>query len=270
MKTKMLIGLIPVVLILALVLGAIGWGCDDDQVAEEPTPVPTEVPADTSLSDIQAKGKIIVGTDIPYGVMEFYDEDGNPVGIDMDLAREIASQIGVEMEVSSMPFDELFDALKNGTVDILVSAVTITPERQEEMSFSAPYLDAGMRIGVREDNESIASLDDLIDKKLGVLTGTVGEDLALESEYIDNSLVVSFQVNADRLAALQDGTVDAIIVHFLDEVEGVKTVGEALRVSYYGIVAKLSSDALMEEINSILREMKRDGTLDQIKAEYVS
>ena len=257
MKGKKLIGLIVAILILAPIAGVVIMSSDEEAVT------------DPSLLDVRENGKLIVGTDIPYGVMEFYDEDGAPSGIDMDLAGEIASGIGVEMEVSSMPFDELFDALKNGTVDILASAVTITPERQEEMSFSAPYLDAGMRIGVREDNESITSLDDLSDKKLGVLSGTVGEDLALESECIDSSLVVSFQVNADRLAALQDGTVDAIIVHFLDEVEGVKTIGEALSVSYYGIVARLGSDALMEKIDSILRDLKRDGTLDQIKAQYV-
>ena len=137
-------------------------------------------PAPLSLSDIKEKGTLLVGVDIPYGVMEFYDASGKLAGIDMDIASEIASRIGVSMEVKTMPFSKLFDALKAGEVDVVISAVTITPERQKTMLFSVPYLNAGMSIAVRKDNQSIQSLEDLKDQKVGVLKGTVGEELILK------------------------------------------------------------------------------------------
>ena len=99
----------------------------------EQMPVQEQEAGDSSLADIKEKGKLVVGSDIPYGIMEFYDDSGKAVGIDMDLANEIASQIGVEMEVKTMPFNDLFDAVKSGEVDIIASAVTITEERQKEM-----------------------------------------------------------------------------------------------------------------------------------------
>ncbi len=227
--------------------------------------------ADSSLSDIKERGKLVVGVDIPYGVMEFYDASGKPVGIDMDIANEVAARIGVAMAVNTMPFSELFDALESGEVDVVISAVTITPERQETMLFSVPYLNAGMSIAVRKDNVDITSLENLNDKRVGVLKGTIGEELILQSEYIDPSLVTSYEKNDERLQDLSDGTLDAIVVHFLiKDLPSLKLVGEPLSESYYGVVTRLNDTALMNEIDKTLRELKRNGTLNEIKQKYVN
>ncbi len=228
-------------------------------------------PTGSSLSDIKERGKLVVGVDIPYGVMEFYDESGKPVGIDMEIAYEIASRIGVSMEVNTMPFSELFDALKDGEVDVLISAVTITPERQKTMLFSVPYLNAGMSIAIRKDNGDITSLENLKDKRVGVLKGTIGEELVLKSAYFDPSLVISYEKNDERLQDLSDGKLDAIVVHFLiKDLPSLKLVGEPLSESYYGVVTKLNNTALMDEIDKALRALKRSGKLDEIKRKYVN
>ncbi len=227
-------------------------------------------PTDSSLSDVKQRGSLVVGADIPYGVMEFYDGDGQPTGIDIDIAQAIASQLGVSLELKKMPFDQLFGAVVSGEVDVVISAVTITPERQKEMLFSVPYLDAGLSIAVREDNVSITSLEDLKDKKVGVLKGTIAEDLVTESKHIDSSLIVRYQINDKRIQGLLDGQVDAIIVHFLVKKHpSIRIVGEPLSQSYYGIVAKLTAESLMDEINRTLREMKRNGKITEIKQKYV-
>ncbi len=228
-------------------------------------------PTGSSLSDITERGKLVVGVDIPYGVMEFYDTSGKPVGIDMEIAYEIASRIGVTMEVNTMPFSELFDALKDGEVDVLISAVTITPERQKTMLFSAPYLNAGMSIAVQKDNVDITSLENLKDKRIGALKGTIGEELVLKSKYIDASLVRSYEKNDERLQDLLNGKLDAIVVHFLiKDLPSLKLIGEPLSESYYGVVTKLNNTALMDEINTTLRALKRSGKLDEIKRKYVT
>ncbi len=228
-------------------------------------------PIDTSLSDVKEKGKLVVGADIPYGVMEFYEKSGKPSGIDIDIAKEIAARIGVSMEVKNMPFSKLFPAVQNRKVDVVISAVTITLERQKKMLFSAPYLDAGMSIAVRKDNVDIKSLENLKGKRVGVLKGTIGEDLVSKSEFIDPSLVISYQKNDERIRDLLDGKLDAIVVHFLlKDLLSLKIVGEPLSESYYGIVTNLNNSALMDEINKILRELKRSGKLREIKQKYIN
>jgi polar amino acid transport system substrate-binding protein len=227
-------------------------------------------PGDTSLSDVKQKGKLVIGSDVPYGVMEFYDDAGKLAGIDIDIAREIASELGVSLEVENIPFNQLFVSLDSGKVDAVISAVTITLERQEKMLFSAPYLDAGMSIAVRRDNTQINSADDLKGKRIGVLKGTIGEDLMAKSDDVDPSLVRSYEKNDARIQDLLDGKLDAIIVHFLvKEHSSIKIVGRPLSQSFYGVVTRLKSEALMSEVNRVLREMKRSGNLQDIRRRYV-
>lgn len=244
-------------------------------VAASPAPtahqaIAENAPGDTSLSDVKERGTFIVGADIPYGVMEFYDDAGKLAGIDIDIAREIASVLDVSLEVKNIPFHQLFDAADSGKVDAVISAVTITLERQKKVLFSMPYLDAGMSIAVRSDNRQIKSAEDLKGKRVGVLKGTIGEDLMAKSEDVDPSLVRSYERNDARIQDLLDGKLDAIIVHFLvKENSSIKIVGRPLSQSFYGVVTRLKSEALMSEINRVLREMKRSGKLQDIRRRYV-
>ncbi len=226
---------------------------------------------DLSLLNVKKKKSISVGVDIPYGVMEFYDNSGKPAGIDIEIANEIASQIGVSTKFKIMPFSKLFDALEEEEVDVIISAVTITLERQEKMLFSVPYLDAGVSIAVSKDNMEIKSIEDLKGKKVGVLKGTIAEKLVEKSEYIDSSLVRSYKSNDERLQDLSDGKIDAVVVHFLvKDLSSVKLVGAPLSQSYYGVVTKLNNNALMDEVNKTLRDLKRSGKLREIKQKYVN
>lgn len=230
----------------------------------------TSAQASDTVDAIKERGALVVGSDIPYGVMEFFDDQGNPTGIDIDIATRIANDMGVELMVETMPFDELFAALDAGKVDALLSAVTITPERQEKMLFSVPYLDAGMSIGVAADNTSITSKEDLIDKKVGVLSGTLGEELMQKSDFINPDLLVSYKNNDERLADLVSGDIDAAVVHFLSgAVPGIRTLEPPLTQSFYGVVARQGEDGMMKMINDTLRDMQRDGEIRAIVKSYV-
>jgi ABC-type amino acid transport substrate-binding protein len=223
-----------------------------------------------TLAEVQRDGTLLVGVDIPYGVMEFLDENGQPAGIDIDIAKEIASGIGVGVEFRTMPFDELFAALKEDTVDLVLSAVTITKERQEFLLFSAPYLSASTVLAVAKSNESVESVADLSGGKLGVLSGTLGESLAETSERLQSLTAVAYSNNDERIADLVAGKIDAAIVHFLIRTDlPVRVIGEPLFQNFYGVVANLGNTALMGEVDRILRDMKRDGRLEDIKKRYV-
>ncbi len=223
-----------------------------------------------NVDDIQDKGVLVVGVDIPYGVMEFYDKDGREAGIDIDISREIARQLGVKVQFVAMPFEQLFLAIHERSVDLVASAVTITPKRQETLLFSEPYLDAGMSLAVAASNTDILRLEDLSGKRVGVLKGTIGEEMAAKSPLFANAEIIHYQANDIRMAELIEGKVDAAIVHFLTtDDSSIRLVGEPLTMSFYGLVTHLSNRTLIVQINRILRDMKRNNTLRNIKLKYV-
>ena len=222
-----------------------------------------------TLQAIEDRGAFLIGSDIPYGVMEFFDEAGNPTGIDIEIARRVAEELGATLDVKNIPFDQLFDALDAGEIDAVVSAVTITQERQEKMLFSVPYMDTGMTIAVAESNSVINSEEDLTGQKVGVLKGTVGEDLMRKSRFVEPEKLTLYEDNEERLSDLRAGKLDAVVVHFAsDSVPGLRLLEPPLTQSFYGIVVRLKDEELMSSINTTLRDMKRSGELENIKRSF--
>ena len=259
---------IPLLVTSAFILAACESG-DTEAPSQADQPTVSEL-SGSAVSDILERNELVVGVDIPYGVMEFLDEEGSPSGIDIDIAKAIANDLGVPIAFETMPFADLFPAVQAGDIDLVLSAVTITPERQETMLFSAPYIDAGMMIAVRADESEIEGIGSLSGKRVGVLEGTVGQDLANDTPSIDADQIVVFSANDERVEALLQGDIDAIIVHFLAQGHpGLKFVGEPLDQSFYGVVARLGADDLMARVDETLRELKRDGSLAGIRSRYV-
>jgi len=219
---------------------------------------------------ISQSGYLSIGVDIPYGVMEFYDKDGRPAGIDIDIAKEMADALGVEARFEAMPFDSLFSALDGNEVDLLLSAVTITPERQQRMRFSAPYLSASTVVAVSKDNTAVASIEDLDGGTIGVLKGTLGEKLVQESDILKGLTARIYTDNDKRLEDLEKGVIDSAVVHFLVRTDlPVRILGDPLLQNYYGIVANIGNADLMRVVDRRLREMKRDGRLADIIKHHI-
>ena len=139
-----------------------------------------------SFERIMKSKKILIGTDATYPPFESKDaETGKLVGFDIDLMSAICEKIGVQPEYIVVPFDGIISGLKNEKYDVVISSFTITPARGKEIDFSKPYYQAGQSIAVREDEEKINSIADLIGKKIGVQLGTTGELLAKTVEDAD-------------------------------------------------------------------------------------
>ncbi|MEM7404754.1 MAG: ABC transporter substrate-binding protein [Pseudomonadota bacterium] len=227
--------------------------------------------AETALERVRASGELRIAVDVPYGKMEFYDADGSLQGVDIDIARHVARHLGVEPKFEVMPFAELFDAIDERRADVVISAVTITAERQQKMRFSVPYFDAALQIAVRKGDASIASLNDLSSKRIGVLKGTVGETFALKSEYLDRNRIAVFESNDVRLKALLEKEIDAIIMHFsLKNHPTLRTLGKPLSQSYYGVVGHLEDETLIDAVNRALRDLQTRGELDKIKEAHLN
>ena len=213
---------------------------------------------DPTIQRIKDAGKLVVGTSMPYEPMEYKDENGNIVGFDIDIANEIANQLGVDIEVENMTFDEdaFADALNNEEVDIIIAAITITNEREEQVSFSNPYLNAGQVIITNESNQEINIPDDLKDKKVGVQNGTTSEEEALK--YTNETNVIKYNDYTEAVTDLEAGIIDAIIIDrpagivFTKDNSNIKIVGDPFTNELYGIAIKKGESALKTEINKVI------------------
>ncbi len=238
----------------------------------------TETVSDPSLTNIIERGVIVAGTSPPYGPMEYYDGE-DIVGIDIDIAKEIALAIGVELEVKDVDFDFLLDSVDSGEVDIAVAAITITPDRSETHLFSIPYFNGGQSVVVRS-----ASQIELINELEGKNVGVEDDQTPLKDaifEHVENPLVHLHKdsdgpdYSTTVVAKLKNETLDAFVIDYVaavtitQENPELKILGEPFTQEYYGIATKLGNDALMDEINEILRELKRTGRLDEIKDKWV-
>ena len=240
--------------------------CAEPPVTEEKTEVVTE--EEVKFTTIK-EGVLTIGSDIAYPPFENVEGE-EYVGFDIDMGKEIAKRLGLEEEFVNTAWDGIFPALIAHKFDVVISAVTITPERDEEMDFSDPYFDSDQSIATTEDS-GIKTKADLEGKILGVQIGTTG---AIEAEKIAEEInIAEIKTYDDILLAFEDlkaGRIDAIINDFLTSLDIVKenpglVLVEKIKTDEkYGIVFAPDTPELLEAVNEVLKEMKEDGTYQQI------
>lgn len=130
----------------------------------------------TALERVLEKGKLVVATDAAWPPFE-YMEGENVVGVDLDIAKDIADGLGVDLEIINVSFDSLSMYLENGEADLALAAITVTEDRADAMEFSEPYCESSQYIVVKEDNDDVKSIDDLAGYTVGVHLGTTGDFL---------------------------------------------------------------------------------------------
>ncbi len=215
-----------------------------------------------------AKRSLIVAVEPVYPPFEFQAANGELQGFDIDLMREVGKAADFEVQFQSLPFDGIIPALQAGTVDAAVSAMTITPERSQVVSFSRPYFKAGLAIAVRTGTQEINSLEDLAGKKIAVQIGTTGAQTAKK---IPNATIRTFDAAVMALQELSNGNVDAVIndapvtLYAINtgNLKRVQIVGQLLTEEFYGIPTALNSPNL-KLINQGLTTILENGTYERI------
>jgi polar amino acid transport system substrate-binding protein len=222
-----------------------------------------------------APGKLTVCTDAPYIPFEFQAEDGTWTGFDLDLMREIATRLELELEVTLQPFDGIWLAPAAGTCDVVAAALTITPDRTANALFSAPYFDADQSLLVRlADEASITSLDDMAGRVIGVQAGTTGEIYAEENAPADATLR-SYDEPAAMFLAIQAGELDGILQDVAVNAERALQEPDAFALTatlptgeQYGFATSPANTELMGAVNEALADLRADGTYDRIYGTY--
>lgn len=259
----------PTVLAMMLAMAVLLSGCAPAAQPPEPANGPAaEEPADLGTL---VPGKIIVGSDTAYPPFESV-VDGEIVGFDVDLVKAIGERIGYEVEFKTYKFDALITGMQAGTeFDMIASAMTITPERAEKISFSDPYINANQSLAVVKDSP-ICCVDDLVaGHKVGVQSGTTGAIWAKENLEPKGVEIVTFDDILTAFGALQARDVDAVINDApisqdiaKDPARGVAVVAEIQTDEQYGFGFNKENTALRDAVNGALAEIKEDGTYVEI------
>lgn len=227
--------------------------------------------------DLVSEGTLTVCSDAPYRPFEFESDEAPSgySGFDIDLMQAIADNLGLELVVTDLGFDAIQSGAALGAeqCDIAASAMTIRPDREENVDFTEPYFDADQSLLVKQDS-GITALEDLSGETLGVQADTTGQEYAQENvpegvqlrEFPDAAALFAALEAGQISAILQDLPVNADRAQQDDTIEVVQTytTGEQ-----YGFAVQEEGDeALLEAVNQELQTLRDEGTYDEIYREY--
>jgi polar amino acid transport system substrate-binding protein len=238
---------------------------------------PAAAPASVASAAAPAPAKVyVVGTDAAYAPFESQNEKGEIVGFDIEVLQAAAKKAGIEVKFVNTPWEGIFNALGQGDRDMVVSAVTITAERKGTMDFSDPYFDAQQLIAVKESSK-VAKFADLKKLKVGVQTGTTGDEAVTKLLGKASTAIKRFESTPLALKELEAGGVDAVVadngvvIHYVANNPGgkFKTVADKEFVpEQYGVALKKGNTELQGKINKGLAEIKADGSYAAIYTKY--
>jgi polar amino acid transport system substrate-binding protein len=218
----------------------------------------------------------VVGTDAAYAPFESQNEKGEIVGFDIEVVKAVAQKAGIEVKFLNTPWEGIFNSVAQGDRDLLISAITITPERRQTLDFSDPYFDAKQLIAVKNDS-NIAKFTDLAKLKVGVQNGTTGDEIITKLQGKNSPNVKRFESTPLALKEMESGGVDAVVadngvvVHYVanNPDSKFKIISDtSFSSEQYGIAVKKGNTELLEKINTGLAGIKADGTYNQIYTQY--
>ena len=257
--------IISVVLVLVLVLAF--SACSKKESTER------------KLDSIETSKTMVVYIDPNFPPFEFMGEDG-PEGVDVEIAKEIAKELGVNIEFHTANFDSIIMAIKGGKGDIAISGMTITDERKESVDFSDPYINSVQYLITKEDS-SLTTIESLAGQNIGVAKGYTGsllidDEINLE-EGVLNGKGSSFTEYPSAMEATLDLMNDKISCVIMDEYvaknivsnnEGLKAVELAydngdLAAEEYGVVVAKGNEDLLEIINKVISKLIEEGKIEE-------
>jgi polar amino acid transport system substrate-binding protein len=232
---------------------------------------------DPTWARIQQTGVWRVGMDPSFPPFEDLDSaTGEPIGFDVDLVRVIAARWGVRPEIVGVGFDQLIDAVAAHRVDSAVSALPVFDHRAREVSFSIPYLEAGIVLAV-PSGSPIREVTDLAGRRVAAEWGSAGdaEARALQKRLDGNLELVLRESVAEALEAVVAGdadaaSVDAVSLALFDRAGAqLAPMGEPLRSDPYVIVVPADAPQLLAALNDALAALAADGALAGLKTRWL-
>jgi len=241
-----------------------------------PSPSPSESKAPTMIDTIKAKGQLILGTEAQYAPYEYHkvtDGKDEIKGMDIDIAKEIAKELGVELVIKDLPFDSLLTALTGNKIDLIIAGMEPREDRKKSVDFSDIYYNAEQGILVRAEDESkYTTIESLAGKKVGAQLGSTQESI-LKSQLKDSKPVVMEKV-PDLVLSLSTKKVDGVICEAPVASNYVKNYPN-LKLSQIKVVSETPGSAIavnkgnpefLALINSVIKKLNDAGKIAEFFA----
>lgn len=209
--------------------------------------------------------KLILATEAGFAPYEYY-QDGEIVGVDIDIAREIALSLGKELVIKDVSFDFIINEIKSGKSDIGAAGMSITKERLEEVDFSVEYAVSNQVVIVPMDSK-ITSIDQISNQRIAVQLGTVADSYV--NENYKDATVIRQKKYLSMVEDLKAGKVDLIIMDLLPASEivksndGLKILDEYLFTDKYGMAIKKGNKELLDKVNDVLTRLMSEGKIEE-------
>lgn len=202
-----------------------------------------------------------------------YIDGGEIVGIDAEIAAELAKRLDMELQIDDMDFNSIITAVQTGKADLGLAGMTKNEERLKNVNFSQSYSTGVQVIIVKEDSD-IQTPDDLDGKMIGVQEATTG-DIYCTDDYGQDH-VQAYTTGTNAVEALVKDKVDCVVIDnepakkFVEANEGLKILDTEYVTEEYAIAISKDNEELLEKVDKALDDMKADGTLDKIIDKYIA
>ena len=241
-------------------------------------------------------GKLVVATNCEFEPFEYLDDNGNPTGIDMDIAAALAKELGLTLEINDMPFESVVASVASGTCNIGIAGLTVNAERLESVDFTQTYFSSSQVVIAKsgdsildivvedfEDEDEVAAKVALIEsalngKRIGVQNGTTGYSYVSGDsdnyEGVAGATAVGYPSGALAVQAMLNGQVDYVII---DKVPAEKLVAAndgtelsnvVLTGEDYAFAVKKGNTECLNKVNAALTKLIADGTIEEIFQKY--
>jgi ABC-type amino acid transport substrate-binding protein len=265
-------GTLPLVILAVVVVGY--W------FLANYTPKPPTKP-DATWTRIVGEGVFRIGIDPSFPPFEIDDGKANLSGLDIALATEIVQDWSKEIVTNTIRveyvytgYDGLYDALKAGQFDAILSALPYNSQKTEDVYFSHSYFNGGPLLVVREGDTKTRTFYDLANRRVGVELGSSGDAFARKWERRLKYDLREFDTPVDALSALGGNSIDAVLTDaitfddYAKTTSGLKSVGDPLSDDLYVIATRKDTPTLLSRINAVIDAMKHDGRMERLQQEW--
>ena len=217
------------------------------------------------ISGCGNKDTLVMVTEAGFAPYEYY-ENGEIVGVDVDIAREIAKKLGKELEIKDVAFDSIVNEVKTGKADFGAAGISYNEERAEEVDFTINYATSKQIIVVRE-NSNISKKEDLENLTIAVQLGSVGDSYVTQN--CENAKIIRQKKYLAAIEDLKTGKADCVVMDelpakaILKENTNLKILDTELFTDSYGMIVKKGNKELLDAINEVLQQLLDEGKIEE-------
>ena len=209
--------------------------------------------------------ELIMVTEAGFAPYEYYD-DGEVVGVDVDIAKEIAKYLGKTLVVKDIAFDSIINEVKTGKADFGAAGISYSENRAKNVDFSINY-SVSKQVVIVSNNSNINNVNNISNKKIAVQLGSIADTYVTEN--FKNASIVRQKKYLAAIEDLNAGKVDCVVMDELPAKEilstnsGIKILDGSLTNDSYGMVVKKGNKELLDAINTVLEKLKNEGKIDE-------